>query len=177
MSTTLSPMERFCTSPEADAICSPPEAASLAHEAGAPALTVERLSAEANASRAHSGDSYRDPRIKAAFAIAPALGEAFNSSSFREVTIPVALLAGEADTTAPVNTNIHRIAGFMPQATVTMVSGASHYTFMDVCEPAAVERLAPICKDGPGVDRAAIHARTAAQVRDFFVATLPASGS
>ncbi|MGF6651961.1 putative dienelactone hydrolase [Paraburkholderia youngii] len=168
--------ERFCTSPEADAICSPPEAASLAHAPDAPALTVDGLSAETNASRARSGDSYRDPRVKAAFAIAPALGEAFNSSSFKEVTIPVALLAGEADTTAPVNTNIHRIAGFMPQATVTMVPGASHYTFMDVCEPELMERLAPICKDGPGVDRAAIHARTAAQVRDFFAATLPARG-
>ncbi|EDZ98459.1 putative lipoprotein signal peptide [Burkholderia sp. H160] len=164
--------ERFCRSPEADAICTPPEAASLAH-----ALTVAGLSAEAQASRARSGDSYRDPRIKAAFAIAPALGEAFNRSSFKEVTIPVALLAGEADTIAPVNTNIHRIAGFMPQAKVTMVPGASHDTFLDVCEPEVMERLAEICKDGPGVDRAAIHARTAAQVRDFFAATLPAGGS
>ena len=167
--------ERFCTSPAADAICAPPEAASLAHAPGAPALTIEGLPAETIASRARSDDSYRDPRVKAAFAIAPALGEAFNPASFKEVTIPVALLAGEADTTAPVDTNIHRIAGFMPQASVTMVPGASHYTFMDVCEPAAMERLAPICKDGPGVDRAAIHARTAAQVRDFFAAALPAA--
>ncbi|MGF6746936.1 putative dienelactone hydrolase [Paraburkholderia sp. MM5482-R1] len=64
-------LERFCTSPEADAICSPPEAANLAHAPGTPALTVEGLSAETNASRARSGDSYRDPRVKAAFAIAP----------------------------------------------------------------------------------------------------------
>ncbi|WP_233805467.1 alpha/beta hydrolase family protein [Paraburkholderia sp. HP33-1] len=172
--TDLAAFEHFCTSPEADAICSPPEAANLAHAPGAPALTVAGLSVETQASRARSGDSYRDPRIKAAFAIAPALGEAFNSSSFKEVTIPVALLAGEADTTAPVNTNIHRVAGFIPQATVTIVPGASHYTFMDVCEPEVMERLAPVCKDGPGVDRAAIHARTAAQVRDFFAATMPA---
>jgi predicted dienelactone hydrolase len=169
--------ERFCTSSAADAICTPPEAASLAHAPGAPALTVEGLSAETIASRARSDESYRDPRVKAVFAIAPALGEAFDSASFKDVTIPVALLAGEADTTAPVDTNIHRIAGFMPQAMVTMVPGASHYTFMDVCAPEAMERLAPICKDGPGVERAAVHARTVAQVSDFFAATLPADGS
>ena len=55
--------------------------------------------------------------------------------------------------TAPVDTNIHRIAGLLPKATVTMVPGASHYTFLDTCFPDVVEHLATICKDNPGVDR------------------------
>ncbi|MFT4067139.1 alpha/beta hydrolase family protein [Paraburkholderia sp.] len=175
--TNLAAFERFCTSPAADAICTPPEAAHLASEPGAPKLTLDTLSPETKASRARSGDSYRDPRIKAAFAIAPALGEAFDKASFADVTIPVALLAGAADVTAPVGTNIHRIGDLMPQATVTIVPGASHYTFLDVCEPQVVEHLAMICKDGPGVDRAAVHAQTAARVRGFFAATLPAGRS
>ncbi|NML35052.1 alpha/beta hydrolase family protein [Paraburkholderia antibiotica] len=172
--TDVAAFERFCTSPAADAICTPPEAAKLPHAPGASALTLDALSPATKASRARSGDSYRDPRIKAVFAIAPALGEAFDPNAFAEVTIPVALLAGEADVTAPVNTNIHRIAGFMPRASVTMVPGASHYTFMDVCEAAVIERLATICRDGPGVDRDAVHAQTAVQVRDFFATTLAA---
>lgn len=85
------------------------------------------------------------------------------------------LLAGEADATAPVDTNIHRIAGLMPKATITMVPGASHYTFLDTCLPEVVEHLAAICRDNPGVDRDAIHTRTVEQVREFFAATLPAS--
>ncbi|CAE6722284.1 hypothetical protein R69927_01265 [Paraburkholderia domus] len=175
--TNLAAFERFCTSPQADAICHPPEAARIHEDPGAPALTLATLSPETKASRARAGASYRDLRIKAVFAIAPALGEAFDSTSFADVTIPVSLLAGEADVTAPVNTNIHRIAGFMPKANVTMVPGASHYTFLDTCFPAAVEHLATICKDNPGVDRDAIHAQTAQRALDFFAATLPAGGS
>lgn len=139
------------------------------------ALTLDNLLPETKASRSRSGASYRDPRIKAVFAIAPALGEAFDQRSFADVTIPVSLLAGDADVTAPVNTNIHRIAGLMPKATVTMVPGASHYTFPDTCMPDVVDRLAMICKDNAGVGRDAIHAHTAERARDFFAATLPAN--
>jgi predicted dienelactone hydrolase len=172
--TRLAAFERFCSSPEADAICHPPEAARIKAEPGAPVLTPDTLSPESKASRARAGESYRDPRVKAVFAIAPALGEAFDSTSFADVTIPVALLAGEADVTAPVDTNIHRIASFMPKASVTMVPGASHYTFLDTCLPETVERLAGICRDNPGVDRDAVHADTARRAIDFFAATLPA---
>ncbi|MFM0204849.1 peptidase [Paraburkholderia fungorum] len=174
--TNLAAFERFCASPQADAICHPPEAARIHEDPNAPALTLATLSPETKASRARAGASYRDPRIKAVFAIAPALGEAFDSASFADVSIPVSLVAGEADVTAPVATNIHRIAGLLPKARVTMVPGASHYTFLDTCLPEVVERLAGICKDNPGVDRDAIHAQTAQRAVDFFAATLPASG-
>ncbi|AXL49479.1 peptidase [Paraburkholderia caffeinilytica] len=175
--TNLPAFERFCASPQADAICHPPEAARLHEDPQALALALATPSPEAKASRAHAGDSYRDPRVKAVFAIAPALGEAFDNTSFADVAIPVSLLAGEADVTAPVDTNIHRIAGFMPKARVTMVPGAAHYTFLDTCLPAGVERLATLCKDNPGVDRDAVHAQTAQRAIDFFAATLPAGGS
>jgi predicted dienelactone hydrolase len=173
--TNLAAFERFCTSAAADAICHPPEMAKLGEDAGAKAVTHDTLSPEMKASRARSGESYRDPRVKAVFAIAPALGEAFDQDSFDAVTIPVSLVAGENDVTAPVDTNIHRIAGLMPKAVVTMVPGASHYTFLDTCLPDAVERLAMICKDHPGVDRDAVPARTVAQAIEFFAGTLPAT--
>lgn len=171
--TNLAAFERFCTSPEADAICHPPEMAQLGADAAGKAVTHDTLSPETKASRARSGESYRDPRIKAVFAIAPALGEAFDPNSFDSVTIPVSLVAGENDRIAPVDTNIHRIAGLLPKAVVTMLPGASHNTFLDTCLPDAAERLAMICKDSPGVDRDAIHARTAAQAVEFFAGTLP----
>ncbi|WP_168790357.1 alpha/beta hydrolase family protein [Paraburkholderia aromaticivorans] len=172
--TNLQAFERFCTSPQADAICHPPEAARISDASGAALLTLDDLSPEAKASRARSGASYRDPRVKAVFAMAPALGEAFDSNSFADVTIPVSLLAGEADVTAPVATNIHRIAGLMPKAHVEMVPGASHYTFMDTCLADVVAHLAGICQDGPGVDRDAVHALAADRAIRFFAATLPA---
>jgi predicted dienelactone hydrolase len=175
--TNLAAFERFCTSPQADAICRPPEMAKLGEDAGKNAVLHDTLSPAMKASRARAGDSYRDARVKAVFAIAPALGEAFDAQSFDAVTIPVSLVAGENDDVAPVDTNIHRIAGLMPKAVVTMVPGASHYTFLDTCLPEVVGKLAGLCKDRPGVDRDAVHARTATQAIEFFAGTLPATAS
>ncbi|MFP6562807.1 alpha/beta hydrolase family protein [Paraburkholderia sp. B3] len=166
--THLAAFEAFCSSPAADAICSPPEAK---RQAGGPSLSAPPTSAMKE-SMAHAGDSYRDPRVKAVFAIAPALGEAFDADSFATVDIPVALAAGVNDTTAPPATNVQRIAGFLPQASLLMLPGASHYTFIDVCLPAGVQRLPSICKDGPGVDREAVHEATAARALTFFDAAL-----
>lgn len=172
--TNLQAFERFCTSPEADAICHPPEAARISDASGAALLTLDDLSPDTRASRARSAASYRDPRVKAVFAMAPVLGEAFDSASFADVTIPVSLMAGEADVTAPVATNIHRIAGLLHNAHVELVPGASHYTFMDTCLADVVAQLAGICQDGPGVDRDAVHALAADRAIRFFAATLPA---
>ena len=123
---------------------------------------------------ARAGDSYRDKRIKAVFAIAPALGEAFDATSFDDVSIPVSLVAGTQDPIAPVNTNLHRIAGLMHDAKVNMVSGAAHYTFVDDCLPGVVDHLATLCKDPAGVDRDAVHAQTIDWALGFFASTLPA---
>jgi predicted dienelactone hydrolase len=167
--TNLRGFEDFCSSPAADAICRPPEMDRL--KGGA--LKTSDVSPEMKASMARAGESYRDRRIRAVFAIAPALGEALDSTSFADVDIPVFLTAGTNDVTAPVATNIHRIAGFMSNAKVVMVPGAAHYTFLDVCLPAAAERLANICVDPPGVDRDKVHAETLERAVDFFMGTLP----
>ncbi|WP_322015705.1 peptidase [Paraburkholderia sp. J12] len=166
--TRLAAFEAFCRSREADAICTPPEAN---RRADSTSLMAPPTPAMAE-SMAHSGDSYRDPRIKAVFAIAPALGEAFDAASFASVDIPVAFAAGTADVTAPPATNVERIAGFLPQSSLLMVPGASHYTFVDVCLPAAAARRPTVCKDGPDVDREAVHDATAARVLTFFDAAL-----
>jgi predicted dienelactone hydrolase len=158
----------FCDSPAADAICHPPEADIIEGNANAPSA----FSPETNASLARAGDSYRDARIKAVFAIAPALGEAFDAASFAEVGIPVALVGGTADVIVPVETNIKRIAGFLRKASLTMLPGAGHYTFLDICVPAAADRRARSCKDNPGVDRDAVHAQTLEHARAFFAEAL-----
>ena len=71
----------FCRSPAADAICTPPEMS----QPQAAAASSEPMSPQSLASIANAGASYRDRRIKAVFAIAPALGEAFDAGSFAEV--------------------------------------------------------------------------------------------
>jgi predicted dienelactone hydrolase len=162
--------EHFCQSADADAICIPPEANDLRQANDFKLSTSPQITA----SVARSGDSYREPRIKAVLAIAPALGEAFDAGSFADVHIPIALLAGSADTVVPVKTNVQRFAGFLPGSPVTLLPGAGHYTFLDVCTPEAGDKTS-LCQDGHGVDRAAVHTRAVAQVTAFFAKTLPAA--
>ncbi len=158
--------EKFCRSPAADAVCHPTEMSQLGQGATNPA---DMLTSPADrASIARAAASYRDKRIKAVFAIAPALGEAFDSSSLAGIEIPVSLVAGTADVTVPPDTNIQRIAGLMRVASVAMIRGASHNTFLDTCFPETVDKLAALCKDGPGVDRDTIHEQTAQNALRFF---------
>jgi predicted dienelactone hydrolase len=158
----------FCASPAADAICKPPEMARLKGDAPTPAS----FSPQTLASMARSGDSYRDTRIKAVFAMAPALGEAFDNTSFADVSVPVALVAGSQDPIAPVNTNMLRIASLMPDAKVTLMPGVAHYTFTDSCLPDAIEQRPFLCKDPAGVDRDAVHAQTIGLALEFFATKL-----
>jgi predicted dienelactone hydrolase len=166
--TNFQAFEDFCESSAADAICHPPEMDNLKGNA----YMSSDLSSETKASLARAGASYRDARIKAAFVIAPALGEAFDAASFAELGIPTALVGGTADVTAPVETNIKRIAGFLPKASLTMSPGASHYTFLDICVPGAADRRARSCEDNLGVDRDAVHAQTLEHARDFLAKAL-----
>lgn len=129
--TNLPAFEHFCASPDADAICHPPEMRRAQDDARA----ADAPSPKTAASLARAGASYRDTRIKAVFAIAPALGMAFDDTAFAEVRIPVALIAGTADVTAPVDTNIRRIGRLLPRASVELIPGAAHYTFLDTCLP------------------------------------------
>jgi predicted dienelactone hydrolase len=164
--TNLEAFRSFCRSSVADAICHPAEMSRVAADTGRPVPAA--MSLETQASIAKAGASYRDKRIKAVFAIAPALGEAFDSTSFVDVEIPVSLAAGTADVTAPPDTNIHRIARLLRAPNVAMVQGASHNTFLDNCVPQVVDQLATVCTDDPGVDRDAIHEQTAHRILDFF---------
>jgi len=168
--TRVQRLEDFCASPAADAICDPPEKRGIKNVALA-------LSAETAASVTRGGDSYRDPRIRAVFAIAPALGEAFDRESFHDVHIPIAFLGGSADSTVPVDTNIRRYASFLPEAGIVLLPGASHYTFLDQCVTPAPDGMAFACQDNPGVDRNVIHALTIERVRDFFSEVLHVNAS
>jgi pimeloyl-ACP methyl ester carboxylesterase len=96
---------------------------------------------------------------------------ALDPASLKEIHIPVALVAGDADPIAPPPTNALRIAGALG-VTPTLLPGVGHYTFLDTCVAAAREQLPRLCKDGPGVDRDAVHAKTVGLLRDFFAARL-----
>ena len=125
---------------------------------------------------AHENESHRDARIRAVFAMAPPLGEAYSSDSFTYVNVPVTLVAGTADTLAPPASNAERFAGWLPRAKIAVLQGAGHYTFLDSCTADGVSFAPQFCQDPPSVNREAIHAKTAGMVLDFFDRTLRISG-
>jgi predicted dienelactone hydrolase len=119
------------------------------------------------------GASYRDPRIRAAFAIAPALGPAVTPASLGAITAAVAIVAGESDSVVPVDANAKSYAAKIPHAQLTILpGGVDHYTFVDDCTEAGRAALPLICVDNPGVDRKAVHTTTIDLAAKFFAGHL-----
>jgi len=146
--------ELFCHSPEQDFTCEPqpefPQARAQFEEIKTDAAVQESLR--------HAEDSFRDPRVKAVFAVAPALGGGFIAESLSEIRVPAQIVVGEGDTVAPPATNARRLASLVPGARLTVMPGAvGHYTFLAECTPHGRSTIS-ICRDGPGVDRAETHA-------------------
>ena len=165
--TDLQRFVRFCDSPEAGATCtSPPEFPSLVED-------FRKLIREHPEALRHAGDSFRDARVRAAFAMAPGLGPAFPASSLEKISIPVQIVAGEADQNVPVALNAKYFAANIPGAKLRIFPGkVAHYVFLDSCTQRGREVVPLLCIDAEGVDRDAIHADTVQNALQFFRSTL-----
>jgi predicted dienelactone hydrolase len=160
----------FCASPRADAICkSPPEFPTLVED-------FKRLSSsdpEFEAALRHARDSYRDPWVRAVFAMAPALGPAFRPESLKEISIPVEIVAGQGDRNVPIGSSAKYFAANIPGAKLRIFPGhVGHYTFLDSCPEHGAELRPLLCQDGAGVDRDEVHNKTVALGAQFFQANL-----
>jgi len=117
----------------------------------------------------HSGDSYRDPRIRAVFAIAPAVARAFTPESLHKISIPVEIVAGAADQIAPPIENAQFFAANIQGAELTILpGGVGHYTFLDVGTESGKKQMPQFFADNPGVDREAVHRQVAGMAAEFF---------
>jgi predicted dienelactone hydrolase len=168
--TDVGAFRQFCASQRVALVCqSPPEFPTLLEDFDKLSTTDTQF----QAALAHAGDSYRDTRVRAVFAIAPPLGPAFRPASLGAISIPVRIVAGKADTMAPIAYGAEYFASNIPGAKLTIFPGnVGHYVFLDTCTAAGRKTLALLCADGEGVDREAIHAGTAAFAVEFFRETL-----
>jgi predicted dienelactone hydrolase len=161
--TSLAEFQTFCGSPSRDATCEPqaefPDAAA--------AFTKVRGTPVVQASMARETLSFRDPRIRGAYAIAP-VGRMLTDASLTAIWLPIRIVVGSADRTAAATTNGQYLARRVTGATFELVPGAGHYTFLADCEPAGRAQRADLCQDSPTVDRAAIHSHVASDALAFF---------
>lgn len=112
--------------------------------------------------------SFKDKRIKAAFAVAPALGRIFTEQGLSAVDIPIGIVASRADEITPPALDAQPYAQWIPSAKLTIVSEkASHFAFGSECTPLD-QRAQHECRDAPGVDRAALQRTVGALAYEFF---------
>jgi predicted dienelactone hydrolase len=156
--------QKFCRSAQAQGCSDPPEFPNLF----ARRAELETASQQFQSAVRQAGSSFRDPRIRGVFAIAPALGPAFVPDSLRDIKVPVAIVAGTEDRVVPVGPNAKRLAALTPRASLTLYAGAGHYTFLAPCTEAGVQAQPQICTDAVDLDRTAIHQRTIDAALHFF---------
>jgi predicted dienelactone hydrolase len=123
----------------------------------------------------HRWGNTDDPRVKAAFVMAPQ-SLVFDSSGIAAVNRPVFLYYGEADEVLLPKANVLHIAPFITTlAAIRMIPRAGHYVFLAPCSPQLDQEAPAICRDPAGVDRTRVHARIDADALAFFRKALPAS--
>ena len=117
-------------------------------------------------SLAASGDSYEDVRIKAIFAIAPAVGFTLTPETLQNFIVPVEIVVGKADRIATPRDNADYIRSKIRGTRETVLPGVTHYTFLNTCTAEGKAKLGTFCADE--VDRDAIHTQTSAMAIKFF---------
>ena len=170
--TDLEGFKTFCAGASHDATCDPqPEMPDAMNQ-------LDRLVASDTAVRrslAEAGGSIRDLRIRAIAALAPAVVHGLSAASLQQIALPVMLIAGEADRTAPLATNARYASTLIPGASFTALPGVGHYTFLADCTDRGRRALPDLCGEAAGTDRRAVHRRIAAQLTAFFDRALAAA--
>ncbi|HTD98118.1 MAG TPA: hypothetical protein VK668_02485 [Mucilaginibacter sp.] len=135
-----------------------------------PGLEEILKTGEADESFKKSPKMLKDKRIKAFFAISPAIGQGFaKQSQFKELDKPLYLLEVESDHITPYKTNAEHYHQLIPASQYLLIKGkADHYVFLgEAAEP--VKKQSPIYfTDDPSVDRHAIHQQAGELAAKFF---------
>lgn len=156
--------QRSCAAtPELPWCALPPEAPFTASEIA----TLRRRDAAFRAAESRSEQSVRDPRIKAAFAMAPALLPAVDTLSLRAIAVPVRVILGELDDQVPAEITAGILGAHLRGAQVERLPGVSHYAFLAECTARGHEFVPALCASGD-VNRAELHRRVGDEVVAFF---------
>jgi len=162
-------IQAFCRSPEADALCAPPPEVSDMRQ-----RSLALLSSDPDFRQRYSeaGNSRRDERVRAVFAMAPGLGPVFTPESLGKISIPVAIVTGSVDESVPLASGAEALAKAIPDATLKLFPHADHYVFFGTCTAVGRVVLRVPCRNPDGTDRDAVHAETIRLALEFFSANL-----
>jgi predicted dienelactone hydrolase len=124
------------------------------------------------ASLARANDSYRDPRVRAVYAIAPAVLVAVSDRGAAEVSVPLRVAVGDLDTMAPLESNAKHVVRQASGAELLVLPGVDHYSFLGPCGWAGRLALGELCIESPEAPRLATLRLVADDANAFFARTL-----
>lgn len=120
----------------------------------------------------------RDPRVKAVVSLDLGLARGFTPESLQNVTIPVLVMAAQADSDdVPAQLESGYLTDSLPVGLRQLVSvhGATHFSFMQECKAGAealIDAEAPgegiVCRDGGTLSRTAIHQQLFSHISHFL---------
>jgi predicted dienelactone hydrolase len=115
-------------------------------------------------------ECYRDSRISAIFVMAPALGFLFDLDSLQSISVPVYIVASEADKIVPIDSSARILASKIKKAAFKLLPGsANHYVFMNEVSKGGKMLLDKrVALDPPDVDRGRIHDTIGQSAVKFF---------
>lgn len=117
-----------------------------------------------------------DARVRAVYAIAPALLQLVPADSWSTVVTPVRVVLAEKDQQVPWPDTERLLRQVLPPASVVRVADAGHYVFLAVCSLRGLLRVGALCRDPDVTDRAEVHARIGRDAARFFDASLASGG-
>lgn len=82
----------------------------------------------------NSGNSFKDKRIKAVFALAPAVGGGFSKEGLAGINIPVMIAAGDKDLVAPAETNAERYNRYISNSKLILLPGEAGHFILEKSE-------------------------------------------
>ncbi|MDD0972475.1 alpha/beta hydrolase family protein [Pseudomonas fontis] len=109
-----------------------------------------------------------DPRIRALMLMAP-LSLMFGRQTLADVHVPALIYSGDRDQLLALDKNASALARKLPiTPNYKLLAGAGHFVFMAPCDDEQRQRMAALCNDPEGVDRAGIHLTLQAEATRFF---------
>lgn len=134
------------------------------------AASLRETSATYRTALARHGESHREPRVRAVFAIAPApTVRGFTDESLAALHLPVDMLVGDADPIAPAESCARWLAARLPDARLTVTGpDVGHYVYLPEGLPVGKLFDATLFADPPGIDRRRLHDEAAALALQAF---------
>jgi predicted dienelactone hydrolase len=155
----------FCASRPADPNCNMPPEAPFSRADAQRLLEHDERVKEAVS---HAHESFRDARIRAAFAMAPVLGPVMTTTSLAGIRVPVRIVVGSKDDQAVPDVNARPIAATIPNAELEVIPDVTHYTFLARCRLFGKVVARSFCIDPDSIDRDAVHRKVGADALAFF---------